>query len=104
MARVFDVVTHDSPVLILHEFYHKDVARRAVINARSAVPWKAKRTIMQEVLRVLRNCSKHLQWKELCAKIQYSGYNKRFRTEVVRLALCAYDKMREKDESGEEPM
>ena len=112
LAKVFDAVTHDSPVLIIHEFYHKDVASRAVIDARSAVPWKAKRTILtQEVLRVLRNCSKHLQWKEVCAhvesycaRMQYSGYSKKFRTEVVRSALCAYDKMREKDESGEEPM
>ena len=84
LARVFDIVTHDSLVLILHEFYHKDVATRAVIDARSAISCKAKRTILtQEVLRVLRNCSKHLQWKEVCAhvesycaRIQYSGYSK----------------------------
>ena len=96
----------------MHEFYHNDVATRDVIDARSAVTWKAKRTILtQEILRVLRNRSKHLQWKEVCAhgenycaKLQYLGYNKKFMTEVVRSGLCAYDKTREKDESGEEPM
>ena len=60
---------------------------------------------------MLRNCSKHLQWKEVCAhvenycaRMQYSDYNKKFRTEDVRSARCAYDKMRGKDENGEEPV
>ena len=37
LASMFDEVTHESRVLVLHEYYHKDVASRAVINARSAV-------------------------------------------------------------------
>ena len=58
LASMFDEVTHESRVLVLHEYYHKDVASRAVINARSAVPWRDKRTILtQEILRVLRNCT-----------------------------------------------
>ena len=36
--------------------------------------------------------------------MQFSGYDKRFRTQVVRSALNAYDKMVEKDANGEEPM
>ena len=47
----------------MHAFYHKDIASRAVINAKSAVTWKDKRTILtQEILRVLRNCSRHTRW------------------------------------------
>ena len=94
---MYDEVTHESRVLVLHEYYHKDVASRAVINARSAVPWRDKRTILtQEILRVLRNCSRHLPWGEVCAhvetycaRMQFSGYDKRFRTQVVRSALNA---------------
>ena len=49
LARVLDVRTHDSPVLILS--FAIKMWRRG-----SVVPWKAKRTILtQEVLRVLRN-------------------------------------------------
>ena len=33
------------------------------------------------------------------ARMQYSGYHKKFRTEVVTSALNAYDKMMEKDEA-----
>ena len=112
LASIFDETIHESRVLVLHEYYHKDVASRAVISARSAVPWRDKRTILtQEVLRVLRNCSKYLPWSEVCAhvetycaRMQFSGYDKRFRTQVVRSALNAYDKMVEKDANGEEPM
>ena len=112
LARVFDEVTYESPVVLLHEYYHKEVASRAVISARSAVPWQAKRTILtQEILRVLRNCSRLLPWSEVCAhvetylaRMQYSGYSKRFRTEVVRSALHAFDRMLEKDKDGEVPL
>ena len=112
LARVYDQVTNDAPCFLLHEYYHKEVASRAVISARSAVPWQAKRTILtQEILRVLRNCSRRLPWSEVCAhvetylaRMQYSGYHRRFRTEVVMSALNAYDKMVERDEEGVEPL
>ena len=37
-------------------------------------------------------------------KMQFSGYTETFRAQVVRSALCAYDKMVEKDGRGEEPL
>ena len=112
LARVYHQVTNDAPCFLLHEYYHKEVASRAVISARSAVPWQAKRTILtQEILRVLRNCSRRLPWSEVCAhvetylaRMQYSGYHRRFRTEVVMSALNAYDKMVKRDEEGVEPL
>ena len=69
------------------------------------MPWKDKRTILtQEILRVLKNCSRRLPWEEVCthvetycSRMQFSGYDKRFRTQVVQSALSAYDKMLEKD-------
>ena len=39
-----------------------------------------------------------------CSRMQFSGYDKRFRTQVVQSALSAYDKMLEKDAKGEEPL
>ena len=98
--------------MLMHEFYHKEVASRAVLNARSAMPQKTIRTVLtQEILRILMNCSKHLPWKqvskhveEYCARMQFSGHSRKMRGQVVRSALNAYDKIREKDERGEVPM
>ena len=77
--------------MVLHEFFHKDVSSRSVVNARSALPWNCKRTILiQEVLRIFLNCSRELPWETVVAhinhmmlRLQYSGYNQKFRTEVV---------------------
>ena len=97
---------------IIHEFYHKSIASKAVVNARSAMPRQTMRTILtQEVLRVLRNCSTLLPWSTVCAhvehmsaRMQFSGHNKRMREQVIRSALKAYDRIKEKHEKGEEPM
>ena len=86
----------------MYEFYHKDVASRAVINARPAMPLKTMTTILtQEVLRVLMNCRRHLPWEEVskhveeyCARMQFSGHSMKMRGRVVRSALNAYDKIR----------
>ena len=46
--------------IILHGFYSKEVSSKCVVDARSALPWNNKRTILtQELLRILlilRNC------------------------------------------------
>ena len=43
------------------EFSSKEVASKSVVNARSALSWSSKRTILtQEVLRILLNCSTEL--------------------------------------------
>ena len=98
--------------IIMHEFYSKEVSSKSVINVRSALPWGSKRTILtQEVLRILLNCSMRLPWeivaghvKEMMLCMQYSGYDQRFRTEVVKSALKAYKNIRERDTRGETPM
>ena len=101
---------------MLHEFYYKDVASKSVINARSALPWSCKRTILtQEVLRILTvvtvNCSRKLTWEAIVAhvnhtmlRLQYSGYDWKFREEVVRSALAAYNRLVELDANGEKPL
>ena len=42
--------------------------------------------------------------EEYSKRMQFSGYQERFREEVVKSALDAYDKMVDKDQQGEEPM
>ena len=83
-----------------------------MIHARSAIPTKTMRTTLaQEVIRILRNCSRRLPWEvackhveTFCARMQYSGHSIRMRAQVVRTAIHAYEIMKQKDLSGEEPM
>ena len=97
---------------IMHEFYQKDVSSVATINARSTLPWKTKRTILvQDTLSILKNCHKNLPWEEIAKhltrmsmRLQYSGYDQKFRHDVISTALAAYKKIRERDDEGESPM
>ena len=107
-----DPETREVSVTIMHEHYHKEVGSRAVVNAKSALPHKMKRTIhTQEIIRILRNCSRQLPWEvtrahieEYVTRMQFSGYTRDFRAEVVRSALSAYDCMVKRDADGEEPL
>ena len=82
------------------------------MNARSALPSKTKRTIhTQEILRILRNCSRQLPFEvarthveEYVMRMQYSGYDREFRAQVVESAVKAYERILEKDRRGEEPL
>ena len=111
-AQEVDPLTREVTVRIMHEHYSKEVASKAVVHAESALPWKAKRTIhTQEIIRILRNCSKYLpanitrgHVKEYVTRMQYSGYDKEFRAQVVESAMKAFDEMIEKDVSGVEPL
>ena len=93
------VETKDGSTRIVHQHYAKDVSSNAVVHAKSALAWSAKRSILtQEVLRVLLNCSPDLRWEEraqhasvMVLRMQYSGYTRKFRAEVVESALKAYD-------------
>ena len=97
--------------VVLHGFYSKEVSK-CIINARSALSWSCKRTILtQEVLRILLNCSRELPWEttvghvsHMMLRLQYPGYDQKFRTEVVLSALNAYNRMIELDASGEQSL
>ena len=98
--------------VIMYEFYAKEIASKAIINARSAISASVKRTVLtQEVLRVLLNCSPLLPWanvvekvEEMVLRMQYSGYNKKFRYEVVDSAVNAYRARQEAERKGERPV
>ena len=46
--RVGDGGQYRDIQVVLHEFYYKDVASKSVINARLALPWSCKRTILTQ--------------------------------------------------------
>ena len=97
---------------IMHEFYYKDVSTRSVVHARSSLPWNTKRTVLtQEILRILLRCSPELPFETVkghvetfILRMQYSGYNESFRSEVVRSAFAAHKKIVLKDKQGQQPL
>ena len=98
--------------VLLHEYFYKDVATRAVVDARSAVPIETKRiTLIREGQRILRNCSRRLPWdtvrdhiQAFCARMQFSGHDLRMRTRVVEGAVAAYKRQIQRDKAGEVPL
>ena len=59
----------------------------------------------------MKNCSRDLPWAEVCQhlnemmkRLQFSGYDKKFRYEVITSAMKAYQIMKEKDRTGERPL
>ncbi|CAH3180159.1 unnamed protein product, partial [Porites lobata] len=98
--------------VVSHEFYAKEVSSKMMLSSRSALPMKVKRTVLtQEVLRVLLSCNPEIPWKRtvghvnnMMRRMQYSGYIKGFRYEIVQSALHAYKKIQELDQTGVKPM
>ena len=98
--------------VVMHEFYAKEVSSKSVVSAKSALSWGSKRTILtQEVLRILLNCSPKLPWEvvvshvnNMMLRLQYSGYNQKFRTRVVVSAMKAYKNICLQDANGVTPM
>ena len=78
---------------LLYEHYEKEMTTKNVIHATSAIPKKTKRTVLtQDALRIMLHCSRYLPWEtvlghlnKLMMKMQYSGYDKKFRYEVANL-------------------
>ena len=84
---------------IITSHYIKDVSTRSVINEKSSHPLSMKKNVMiNEILRILRNCNKYLEWEETAEhlsyfmkRLQFSGYNHDFRHEVMKKALKRHD-------------
>ena len=83
---------------ILYENYIKPMASRYVILHNSALSMQSKRTILtQQCLKVLLNCSEQLtkgvresHIEYFVKRMQLSGYDKKFRGEIVSSAQQAY--------------
>ena len=55
-------------IKVMHTHYIKEVSTRSVINAQSSHGDRAKYNVMvNEVGRILKNCSVHLDWKDAAA-------------------------------------
>ena len=88
------------------------MATRSLILARSAMPSRIKRAALtQEALRILRNCSSDIPWKrkaeflsDFCVRMKISGYSERYRENIIKSALVAWDRMVEQDQKGEKPL
>ena len=87
-------------VEISHEFYKKPMASNRTILARTAFPNSCKRAVLvEETLRRLRNCSPSMEMEEkgefltqLALEMRRSGYDERFRVNVMRKAVERYKK------------
>ena len=97
---------------VMHEYYSKTVSSKAVIDEKSAMPLKDKRTVLtQDLLRVIMRCSPDLPWhikkahiEEYSLRMQFSGYKEEFRKEIVRSAINAYQKIKRKVKKGKRPL
>ena len=79
---------------IITSHYMKNVSTRVVIDNRSSHPMSMKKQVMvNEVLRILRNCNEFCSEEEIAShvsyfmkRLQFSGYEHQFRYEVVERA------------------
>ena len=92
-------------VRILHTFYMKDVSSRLVMTTSSSHGDSMRKSVMvNELVRVMRNCSIHLDWNNEAAKhlsyymrrLQWSGFSKEERYNLLVKALGKYDARKER--------
>ena len=102
MLPILDVkVKVSSENVLIHDFYEKPTKNQRVILASSALGWPQKRAIhTQEILRRFKNTSpilgekvqnKHASMYLL--RMKKCGYNQKFRSEVLKSAKSAYEKL-----------
>ena len=67
--------------------------------------------LTQEILRVLLNCNPGIPWERtvghvnnMIRRMQYSGYSKGFRYEIVQSALHTYKMIQTLDQTGVKPI
>ena len=102
----------DGEYRIIYEHYAKPMASKYVIGYYSALSLEKKRVILtQQCLKILLNCSKDLPYNvvkqhmtEFVKRLQFSGYNKRFRFEVINSAINAYSEIEAQVRDGKRPM
>ena len=109
---ILDLKVWISDSKVMHEYYAKQVSSKAVISNRSAMPLRDKRTVLtQEILRIILRCSPSLPWERVkdhvddyMMRLQFSGYSIQFREQVLRSALKAHKRIKEKVANDERPL
>ena len=97
---------------IVYKFYKKAVSNPVLMRQDSAMPDRIKRNaLVQEGMRRLRNTKRELPWElkveilsEFSHKLMVSGYNDRFRYEVISAAVIGYERQCERADSGGTPL
>ena len=97
---------------IFYEFYKKKVSNPLLMLNQSAMPSKVKRaSLTQEALRRLRNTKREIPWErkaeilsEFSHKLMVSGYNERFRSDVIKSAVQSYNKQCSQADAGTVPL
>ena len=92
-----EITTGTYKVITSH--YMKTVSSRAVINKDSSHSENMKLNVMvNESMRILKNCSQYLEWDEVAShltyfvrRLQFSGYSQKFRYDVISKAFKKYD-------------
>ena len=91
---------------ILHTHYTKEVSSKFLIHERSSHPENMKfNTLINEGLRILRNCNVSINWNEIKKHLQtfvhrmeFSGYNHEYRAKIMEAVFKKYDENIEKYE------
>ena len=97
---------------IMHKHYSKPMSSKLCVQVESAISDRDIRTInTQELIRCLRNCHEDLPKEEVdqiksefMKKLQNSGYDSKYRLEVLKSAEKGLQKQKEAELKGETPM
>ena len=108
MLPILDLEVQMENNIVLYRFFRKEMANFKVIMAKSAMPYKMKKTcLIQEVVRILRNTSRRLDdsikthfLSEFSLRLKESGYTDKVRLEIIQKGVTAYEKQVERDEAG----
>ena len=85
---------------VLYDHYMKGVASRSTIHFRSSHSTEMKKNVaVNELTRILRNCSSDIPWSETAdhlsyyiQRMQFSGYPEEFRQEVLEQTMKRHDR------------
>lgn len=97
---------------IVYNFYRKEMVNFNVLMANSAMPLKMRRvSLVQEVVRILRNTSKRVEEKEklyhlseFSMRLKVSGYDAQFRLNIIKAGMTTYQKQVAREEEGVRPL
>ena len=95
-----------------YKFFSKKVSNPILLMKSSALPDKVKRdSLVQQAMTRLRNTRRTLPWQvaadtltEFALRLKWSGYNARYRAEVLQAAVRGYEKLLEAVDRGERPL
>ena len=98
------------PTVLL--YYRKPMSNWILMPENSALAMSVKRTsLTQYGLRILRNTKLEVPWSEkaamlseFAARLRDSGYNEKFRKQIIQSILGGWDKMLAEHEAGRRPI